>query len=79
MKIRFIFSGAAVICLLAASLFGQATDGNLVGTITDASGAVIPGAQVKITNRATNIQTLSTSNASGEYRFNNIPVGSYDL
>ena len=79
MKIRFIFSGAAVICLLAASLFGQATDGNLVGTITDASGAVIPGAQVKITNRATNIQTLSTSSASGEYRFNNIPVGSYDL
>jgi hypothetical protein len=79
MKIRFIFSEAAVICLLAASLFGQATDGNLVGTITDASGAVIPGAQVKITNRATNIQTLSTSNASCEYRFNNIPVGSYDL
>ena len=79
MKIRFIFSGAVVICLLAACLFGQATDGNLVGTITDASGALIPGAQVKITNRATNIHTLATSNASGEYRFNNIPVGSYDL
>jgi len=79
MKIRFIFSGAVAVCLFAACLFGQATDGNLVGTITDATAAAIPGAQVKITNRATNIQTLTTSNASGEYRFNNIPVGSYDL
>ena len=79
MKIRFLVSGAIAICLFAACLFGQATDGNLVGTITDATAAAIPGAQVKITNRATNIQTLTTSNASGEYRFNNIPVGSYDL
>jgi hypothetical protein len=60
-------------------LVGQATDGSLVGTITDASGAAVPDAQVKITNRATNIETSTTSNASGEYRFNNIPVGSYDL
>ncbi len=79
MKIRFIVSGAVAICLFAACLFGQATDGNLVGTITDATAAAIPGAQVKITNRATNIQTLTMSNSSGEYRFNNIPVGSYDL
>ena len=79
MKIRFLVSGAIAICLFVACLFGQATDGNLVGTITDATAAAIPGAQVKITNRATNIQTLTTSNASGEYRFNNIPVGSYDL
>jgi len=79
MKIRFLVSGAIAICLFAACLFSQATDGNLVGTITDATAAAIPGAQVKITNRATNIQTLTTSNASGEYRFNNIPVGSYDL
>ncbi len=79
MKIRFLVSGAIAVCLFAACLFGQATDGNLVGTITDATAAAIPGAQVKITNRATNIQTSTTSNASGEYRFNNIPVGSYDL
>lgn len=79
MKIRSIVSGAAVTCLFAASLFGQATDGNLVGTITDASGAAVPSAQVNITNRATNIQTSTMSNVSGEYRFNNIPVGSYDL
>ena len=67
------------LCICALTLLGQATDGNLVGAITDATGAAFPDAQVEIINRATNIVTSTKSNASGEYRFSNIPVGSYDL
>ncbi len=78
MKVRFITSMIQMF-LLVAYLYGQATDGNLVGAVVDASGAVIPGAEVTIANEATNVQTSTISNSSGEYRFNNIPVGSYDL
>src|SRR5260370_21503137 len=72
-------SAALLVCSFAACLFGQATDGNLVGTITDASGATVASADVKITNQATNIQSSTKSNSSGDYRFGNIPVGVYDL
>ncbi len=76
---RVLFLAAMGLCVCALTLLGQATDGNLVGAITDATGAAFPDARVEITNRATNIGTSTKSNASGEYRFSNIPVGSYDL
>ncbi len=81
MKIRIgrSLSAAVVLCSFGASLFGQATDGNLVGTITDASGATVASADVKIMNQATGIQTSTKSNSSGDYRFGNIPVGVYNL
>src|SRR5260370_37429 len=72
-------SAALIVCSFAACLFGQATDGNLVGTITDASGATVAGADIRITNQATGIQTTTKSNAGGDYRFGNMPVGAYDL
>ena len=64
------------VCLLTASLFGQFTDANLVGTVTDSSGSVIAGATVTLTNKDTGIKSTATTNATGEYRFNNVPVGS---
>jgi hypothetical protein len=60
-------------------LYAQATDGNLVGTVVDQSGAAVPNANVEITNTATNVTSKTVTNASGEYRFNNILVGNYDL
>ena len=76
---RILFLAAMGLCICALRLLGQATDGNLVGAITDATGAAFPDAHVEVTNRATNIVTSTKSNASGAYRFSNIPVGSYDL
>lgn len=78
-RLRLLLLPAAVFCFHALRLFGQATDGNLVGTVRDDSGAAVPEAQVKITNRTTNLETTTRSNGSGDYRFNNIPVGAYDL
>src|SRR5689334_6388689 len=63
--------------LLAISSFGQVTDGNLVGTIYDASGKVIPEASIGARNAATGIIAETKSDQSGAYRFNNLPVGSY--
>jgi hypothetical protein len=67
------------VCVYGVSLFGQATDGNLTGTITDGTGAAVVGASVIISSHATSVQTSTKSNSSGDYRFNNIPVGAYDL
>ena len=87
MNFRFVLkyftalAGLIAVFALAggATLMGQATDGNLVGTVSDPSGAVVAGATVELTNTATGVTTTTKTNVSGEYRFNNIPPGKYDL
>jgi hypothetical protein len=59
--------------------FGQASDGNLVGIVSDPSGAAVPNATVTIKNLATNVEASVKTAESGEYRFNNLPVGQYQL
>jgi len=78
-RLRAIFLLVAAGCFGAQGLVGQATDGNLVGVISDASGSAVPGAQVKIRNQGTNIESVTRTSPNGEYRFNNVPVGLYDL
>jgi hypothetical protein len=64
---------------LAISSFGQVTDGNLVGTIYDVSGRVVPDASVGAKNIATGVIAETKSDQSGGYRFNNLPVGAYSV
>ncbi|MCZ2080379.1 MAG: TonB-dependent receptor [Bryobacterales bacterium] len=61
--------GALVIFFATGMLFGQSQDarGNIVGRVTDASGAVIPGADVRATNAATGVVAASKTNESGNY------------
>lgn len=60
-------------------LNAQASDGNLVGTVVDQMGASIPNAAVEITNTATGVKFTTTTGMDGQYRFNNILVGLYDI
>ena len=53
--------------------------GGLQGTITDQSGAVIAGAQVTIRNEETGASQSTTSDATGTYRFFNVPAGNSAL
>jgi Carboxypeptidase regulatory-like domain/TonB dependent receptor len=55
----------------------QAAFTSLRGTITDPSGAVIPGATVSIVNNATRITSTQVAGGSGEYQFQQIPPGTY--
>jgi len=73
--------GVIALCLLLlpASVTGQSVSGELVGTIYDATGAIVAGASVVATNAATGIQTSAVSSSTGQYRLNNLPVGSYNL
>jgi TonB family protein len=57
----------------------QVTRGSLTGTVRDPSGAVIPGCTVVARNAdGSNAETAQTD-ASGQYRFNSIPAGTYSL
>lgn len=58
---------------------GQVLKGSISGTVVDPQGAVVSGAQVKATNVETNIVTTTTSDGSGLFRLNLLPVGSYNL
>lgn len=74
---------AAVLCpfLLAVTTVSIAQIGNagLGGTVTDQSGAAIPGAVLTLTNSATGFKATFTSDNSGEYSFRNLTPGTYDL
>ena len=53
--------------------------GTVTGTVVDPSGATIPGASVSIHNPITNYNQTATTDASGAFRFTNVPLNSYHL
>ena len=67
----------AIFALGARSLYGQAVKGSLLGTVTDSSRAVVPGARVTITEINTNIGRSLEANANGYYVFANLEAGVY--
>ncbi len=71
--------GVVAFVLFAAAAFGQATDGIIVGTVTDSSGAALPAAAVSALNKDTGVKYDTAANGVGNYRFNNIPIGRYDV
>jgi hypothetical protein len=79
---RLTLLSAAIILLALTGVpksNAQATDSNIVGTVTDATGAAIPAAKVTATNTATNVKYDTVSNGEGEYRLNNVPIGNYTI
>lgn len=62
---------------LVGTCFAQFETGALVGTITDASGAVIPGATVVVTNIETGVKLTRTTDSSGIYQVPSLHVGKY--
>jgi hypothetical protein len=63
----------------AQRLSAQVLYGSVVGTVTDQSGAVLPEAEVKVTNAATAYRREVTTNASGHYTMTEVPEGDYTL
>ena len=74
---------ALVLFLLSATgvwLFAQsANTGTLIGTATDASGAVVPGARVELRDVSTNATRTAITNAAGQYSFPGLPPGAYSV
>jgi len=59
--------------------YGQAISGNIVGTVMDSSSAVVSNATVEITKIDTGATSSTKTTATGAYRFENLPVGSYKM
>lgn len=57
----------------------QTSRGNISGLVTDTNGAVVSGANVTITNTATNVSRKSTTNDEGLYRFDAVDLGTYSV
>ena len=74
---RFL-SAAFMTLLLAAPLWAQST-ATLQGTVTDAQGAIVPGASVTATNEATGVQRAVITDSAGHYQMAALPGGSYRL
>src|ERR1017187_1538639 len=69
----------AVLLLTVQPGFAQTTSGTIVGTVTDASGGVIPQTPVTLVNVSTTTKTESMTDASGYYQFVNVQPGSYKI
>jgi len=58
---------------------GQTVTGSVTGEVTDPSGAVVPGAQVVAHNLDTGVDTSSTTNSTGLFRIEFLPIGHYQV
>src|SRR5919108_3293893 len=75
---RLYLSSLSCLVLLSGVLLAQAT-GQIAGTVRDASGAVIPGVEVKVTQTATGATRTAISGEDGRYVFASLPLGPYML
>jgi Carboxypeptidase regulatory-like domain/TonB dependent receptor len=76
----FILLLAVIAALGSVYMFGQATaSGSIQGVVNDKTQAVILGAEVTATNKATGAKRIATTNDTGFYRFDLLPVGTYTV
>src|ERR1035441_107685 len=65
------------IALVGAAVFAQTDRGVITGTIKDASGAVVPAAQVSAVQTGTNARFRTNSTTTGDFTVPSLPVGTY--
>lgn len=73
------FGVLSIACIFTVPIFGQTLTGRISGTVTDASGAILPGVTVNVTSERTSFIRTVQSDSSGFYIATNLPVGVYDV
>ena len=74
-----VLCAAVLLSLIAAPALAQTTVSTIEGTIKDAQGSVVAGAQVVVKSAALGIERTATSDAEGFYRITALPAGIYSL
>ncbi len=74
-RLRLLLAFAAFSCLL----FGQGGTGSITGSVTDSSGAAVPGATVTATNQGNGFKREVTVTGAGEYSLAGLTPGVYTL
>jgi hypothetical protein len=68
-----------VMVFMATSAIAQTSYGSIVGTVTDATGADVPGAEITVTNNGTNATLTTKAGSGGTYSFQNLNPGNYKV
>jgi hypothetical protein len=74
-----IFPALLLLSALSSVAISQSDRGGITGRVQDSSAAVVPGAQITLTNAQTGVRNETLSNDSGVYDFSDLPLGSYNL
>jgi len=74
-----IFVVLALACLLCARSEAQQTLGSINGTVTDSSGAVVQGADVRARNVATSLEQSTKTKSDGSFSIVDLPIGTYEV
>src|SRR3954454_17944559 len=77
--LRLVCAVSALILIFRGDLRAQAVSGSLLGTVTDATGALVANAKVTSTEVNTGLSRTAETNASGNYTFPNLPPGTYNV
>src|SRR3984893_15378739 len=72
-------SGLVLFLFVAAPAPTQTFRGGINGIVTDQSGAVVLGAEIRATNEATSLSYVTASSNAGEFSFQDLPLGNYTI
>jgi len=79
LKLAVIFLMGLVVAVAGRSMRAQNSYGGIVGTVTDTTGANLPGATVTLTSNETSVTQTLKAGAGGTYSFLNLNPGSYNV
>jgi len=78
-QLSLLLALGSLLLVSSAMANAQVTTADLVGTIKDSSGAVVPGVTVALTNEATGVSRSTTTSDGGTYSFTSLQPGRYRL
>ena len=78
-KTSYVLLCALSLNLVCLPVFGQEVRGSLLGRVTDASGAVVPGVTITVTNLETKVSTETITNEEGNYRVPFLRPGNFSV
>lgn len=80
MKTQYkLLAALALSAVFTSTTLAQKTSGQIIGQVTDPSGAAVPDATVYLLNKATGLNRQVHTNSQGEYTFTDVPIGTYEV
>ena len=76
---RWLLCLLIIILTLSAQAIAQVSASTITGSVTDPSGAVVPGAKVTATNEATGVSYQMTTTSGGAFAFSSVIPGKYTI
>jgi hypothetical protein len=76
---KLAISTALAVVMCCSSVFAQSGAGSIQGTVTDSTGAVLPGASIHVVNQSTNVASDAKTNNVGFYQVPDLFTGTYTV